>query len=123
MTLARLIELDQTCGACPEQYEGKLADGRHIYLRHRHGWGHLSVGSTVDDAICAGWAFKRNDGRTLLEWRDDEWDGCLRPGALAHIFYLAGIDFSDVEEQVVTSPDASDFITLAAELGIHLEVR
>jgi hypothetical protein len=121
--LHRLIDLQQTCGACPEQYEGQLEDGRWIYLRHRHGLGNISVGSTVDDAVTAGWPGYKSDGRELLAWRDNEWDGMLRPGALAHIFYLAGIDPSPVADQIATSPNADDFIAAAAELGINLEVQ
>lgn len=32
-----LIELRETCGACPTQWEGKTACGKHFYLRYRHG--------------------------------------------------------------------------------------
>jgi len=36
----------QTCSACPSQWEGKLADGRWLYVRYR--WGNLRVGIGED---------------------------------------------------------------------------
>lgn len=40
-TLPHVIELAKTCDACPSQWEGRLADGRGIYIRFR--WGTLSA--------------------------------------------------------------------------------
>lgn len=37
----KVVSLKQTCSACPTQYEGKLDDGRMIYVRYR--WGYLSI--------------------------------------------------------------------------------
>lgn len=37
----RLKSLKQTCEACPSQWEGKLSDGRKVYIRYR--WGTLTV--------------------------------------------------------------------------------
>lgn len=36
-----VTELEQTCTACPSQWEGRTADGSYLYIRYRHG--HLSV--------------------------------------------------------------------------------
>lgn len=33
--------LEQTCSACPSQWEGTFTDGSEAYIRYRHGW--LSV--------------------------------------------------------------------------------
>ncbi len=33
----KVVELEQTCWACPSQWEGKLDDGRMIYIRYRSG--------------------------------------------------------------------------------------
>lgn len=46
-----LTQLEVTCEACPSQWEGRLADGRFIYVRYR--WGCLAVGieATMEDAI------------------------------------------------------------------------
>ncbi len=32
------VSLAQTCDACPAQWEGRLTDGRALYVRYRHGW-------------------------------------------------------------------------------------
>ena len=51
----RVTNIVQTCGACPSQWEGKVEDGRMIYIRYRHGY--LSIEASihpsndVDDAI------------------------------------------------------------------------
>lgn len=37
----RVTEINQTCTACPSQWEGKTEDARQIYVRYR--WGYLSV--------------------------------------------------------------------------------
>jgi hypothetical protein len=46
-----LKSMEQTCGACPSQWEGELDDGTFIYVRYR--WGNFSVGiaETLDEAI------------------------------------------------------------------------
>ena len=33
-----VIELSQTCSACPSQWEGKCEDGRFLYIQYRNGW-------------------------------------------------------------------------------------
>lgn len=43
----KLVSLEQTCGACPSQWEGKLEDGRFVYARYRYG--HLAV--TAADSV------------------------------------------------------------------------
>ena len=35
---------EQTCMACPEQWEGRLTDGRYFYFRFRHSRASLAVG-------------------------------------------------------------------------------
>jgi len=47
-----------TCRACPSQWEGETEDGRAIYVRYRHGYLSAGVGSTMDDAVTAGWNFE-----------------------------------------------------------------
>ena len=39
--MLQIETLTQTCGTCPSQWEGRLADGRPIYIRFR--WGELSI--------------------------------------------------------------------------------
>lgn len=43
----KLIKLECTCEACPTQYDGKLDDGRMIYVRYR--WGYLSIRISKDE--------------------------------------------------------------------------
>lgn len=121
-----IVALTRTCRACPEQWEGETADGRAIYLRHRHGCGYVNIGPGIIAAITAGWGppFEPG-GRTLLAWVDEDWDGMLCPGALPHILYLAGLSLTpELEARLHTSPGVDDVIAdvlaAAAELGIHL---
>lgn len=37
----KVVEIKRTCEACPSQWEGKLSDGRMIYVRFR--WGSLNI--------------------------------------------------------------------------------
>ena len=37
----RIIELKQTCYACPSQWEGKTLYDQRVYIRYR--WGYLSI--------------------------------------------------------------------------------
>ena len=62
----RLRTLDMTCGACPSQWEGTTEDGRVIYVRYRHGLLTAGVGSTMDDAVTAGWNPDRFPGDGVL---------------------------------------------------------
>jgi hypothetical protein len=39
----KVKSLTKTCHACPSQWEGKLDDGRDLYIRFRWGWLTLSV--------------------------------------------------------------------------------
>jgi hypothetical protein len=39
--ILKLTELNQTCSACPSQWEGKVEDGKMIYVRYR--WGNLEI--------------------------------------------------------------------------------
>ena len=46
-----LAELEMTCEACPSQWEGKLTDGRYVYVRYRWGVLQVGIGDTLSDAI------------------------------------------------------------------------
>lgn len=62
------IELVQTCGACPEQYDAFLNGKQVGYLRLRHGW------FRVDYPVCGGEtifeASPHGDGMFTPEERD-----------------------------------------------------
>lgn len=44
----KVKSINQTCDACPSQWEGYTEDNQYIYIRYR--WGYLSV--TLDDQDC-----------------------------------------------------------------------
>lgn len=44
-------EFRQTCFGCPEQYEGRLTDGRWFYFRYRNGWASLAIDNSYDAAM------------------------------------------------------------------------
>lgn len=46
----------QTCGACPEQWDGTLVDGRHFYYRLRHGSARLGLGDNPAAAVADAFA-------------------------------------------------------------------
>ena len=60
-------EIDQTCIACPSQWEGTTVDGEELYIRYR--WGMLRIdldGETI---------FEQQLGDGLdgwIEWEDIE---------------------------------------------------
>jgi hypothetical protein len=60
----RVVALEQTCMACPSQWEGRTDDDRPVYVRYRHGILRVSlgpVGGEIDDAVEAS-----QDGRSLV---------------------------------------------------------
>ena len=50
----RLIELTQTCEACPSQWDGRLEDGRTVYIRYRHQTLSVEVGPTDASYVDGG---------------------------------------------------------------------
>jgi hypothetical protein len=46
-----VTELEKTCDACPAQWEGRLEDGRYIYVRFRSGHLTIGVGATSSEAV------------------------------------------------------------------------
>ena len=49
-----LVELTQTCSAAPSQWEGRLNDGRVVYIRYRHGKLTVRIGpedASVSDVV------------------------------------------------------------------------
>lgn len=46
-----VVELKQTCSACPSQWEGSTDDGRCVYIRYRWGTLEVGIGETKGDAI------------------------------------------------------------------------
>lgn len=48
--MTTIVRADQTCTACPSQWDAWDADGRYWYLRYRGGYGSMSRGYNVDTA-------------------------------------------------------------------------
>ena len=89
----KLVELTKTCSAYPEQYEGLTECGKHIYIRHRHGYARIGCGPTLSDAI--GPYRDEDPGELLAAWEDDFESGWLPPGRLPLLLFAAGLDLSE----------------------------
>lgn len=89
----KLVELAKTCSAYPEQYEGLTECGKHVYVRHRHGYAQIGCGPTLDDAI--GPYRDEDPGELLTEWEDDFGSGWLPPGRLPLLLADAGLELSE----------------------------
>lgn len=59
----RIVRLEQTCGACPSQWEGETDAGAAVYVRFRSGHLDVRVGPGIDEAI---------DREPVFEWEDDD---------------------------------------------------
>ena len=73
--LRNVSTIKQTCGACPEQYEGKLDTGEDFYVRCRWGHGRLDV----------------NDVTVAEIDYENEYQGMFNDGDLVKLFAKAGI--------------------------------
>ena len=89
----KLVELTKTCSAYPEQYEGLTECGKHVYIRHRHGYARIGCGPTLSDAI--GPYRDEDPGELLAAWEDDFESGWLPPGRLPLLLFAAGLDLSE----------------------------
>jgi hypothetical protein len=71
--LATVVELRRTSIACPSQWEGRLADGRSLYVRFGHNELSVHVGpidGSVDAAVAASpWLD--------LDLSSKKWDGLI----------------------------------------------
>lgn len=78
--------LKRTCIACPSQWEGKLSDGREIYIRFRWGRFTVNIGKNLIEAI---------ENRPLIEeTTDNEWEGFLSNKHMIDKLHNHGIAFS-----------------------------
>jgi hypothetical protein len=64
----RVVHAHRTCARCPEEYVGRLVDGRWFYFAYRWGRAHVGIGYTVEDAID-----DRSDGHDHGGVLDGEW--------------------------------------------------
>ncbi|PCI28141.1 hypothetical protein COB55_04495 [Candidatus Wolfebacteria bacterium] len=83
-----VIDITQTCGACPSQWEGKLKDGRMFYARYR--WGFLSIEISkqpTDDIRMA------MEEQVYGEQLGDGFDGVLSENTLKEKMIESGFTF------------------------------
>jgi len=74
--MKKVTEIQRTCFACPEQYEGKLDSGEEFYVRCRWGYGRLDI----DDITVS-----------YIEYSGDALRGTFEEGDLVKLFFNAGI--------------------------------
>lgn len=74
--MKRVKTIIKTCGACPEQYEGRLDTGEEFYVRCRWGFGRLDIDNVTTNTI---------------EYPDDPFRGSFADGDLVKLFFEAGI--------------------------------
>lgn len=71
----RVVQLVQTCVACPSQWDGMTDDGRKVYVRYRFAEGYVRVGAIGDHDEFAG-----VNGDVVAEFTEEganEFDGCM----------------------------------------------
>jgi hypothetical protein len=72
---------EQTCSACPTQWQGMLRDGRAFYFRYRWGTAWFGVGHSLTAAVEATlhrrYTGEPMGGVELVLNEDDPWDGDL----------------------------------------------
>lgn len=47
--MIRVTQLEQTCFACPSQWEGEAEDGRYVFIRYRFGYLSATVSNGLED--------------------------------------------------------------------------
>ena len=69
MNEMKVVSITQTCSACPSQWEGKLEDGRMIYIRYQYGGLTIRVSvlptDDVGEAVMGDYIFKKQIGEEL----------------------------------------------------------
>ena len=97
---ARVVALDQTCGACPSQWEGRLDNGQRIYVRYRWGRLQLGVGPNIDAAVDA--TIKPGDDNYAEKQIGHSLDGVLTFGELVDAArdLVPALDFSGGEVEL-----------------------
>jgi hypothetical protein len=120
-----VVDLVQTCGSCPSQWEARTEDNRPVYVRYR--WGYLSVvvgepGETINQAI--------NSGVEIVgEQLGGEYDGTLSWHRVARLLDPLDLDAvleakrrarQEWEEQMADPEyrQAEEFFAWIAEKGL-----
>lgn len=90
----KIIELEMTCWACPEQYRGRTECGKEVYARERHGHVRIDL-----------------DGKTYYK-ADGKEQGASALLALVNLFEIPNevlIDMDDEWNKWVGMDDDYDF--------------
>lgn len=66
----RITDLWMTCESCPSQWEGRLANGRYLYIRFRWSRLEMGTGTTPFEAVTqrAGTRCAEYVGRKGAQW-------------------------------------------------------
>jgi len=73
MDLPKVVSIEQTCGACPSQWEGRLDDGRGLYVRYRYGKLKIALFDGADYVSAPNETIQH-----IVVWEsDNEWDGVM----------------------------------------------
>jgi hypothetical protein len=86
-----VTELSMTCDACPVQFEGRVDDGRYVYIRSRHGGLRVGVGPTLKAAVGAGefWGAEDTTGTEVL--LDVDVDEFATPDEVLSVIAASGV--------------------------------
>jgi hypothetical protein len=74
-----IINFEQTCYACPSQWEGETETGQRLYIRYR--WGYLRI--TLDEIEIFG------------QQLGDEWHGVLEQEKVLYLLNHLGYTIND----------------------------
>lgn len=83
-----VFEIEQTCRACPSQWEGQLLDGRYFYVRYRSGRLRIGFGDSPWAAVDAAIA-KVESYPPLQGVIGDQYDGYLEWPDVEPAFVIA----------------------------------
>lgn len=75
----RITEIEQTCSACPSQWEGKTSSGEYVYIRYRWGEGRIEV-----------------NYETVFEWSGPDGMGGFISLQEISMLAVGRVDFSEV---------------------------
>lgn len=99
---AILIEMSNTCYACPSQWEGKLNDGRLVYVRYRYGGLSIRVANIASDDIAD--AVRGNE--LFYEEIGADLDGTLHAkDMLTHLTKFFDVEDTLKEKLIIESDD------------------
>lgn len=113
-----LRSLQQTCAACPSQWEGETIDGEFLYVRYRFARLSVAIGPTVEAA--AGAHANSTDGSRLIfnqNIGDHPLDGFIEwPQVTKHV----PMELLEAQRAAVTGLPAATMVRIGDHLVIPL---